>query len=134
MARRILIAALCGALAGAFFSAVTFLSGALLGGTGPAEAFGYSLITAILGAFLGGLVGAIVGLGDLGIFGGALVGLLVALGVVALYVLGFGRAGEYSYFLSESRGVIAGLAAPLILTGATAAYSKNILTGRKSSM
>lgn len=131
MARRTLIAVLCGVLAGGFFSAVTFLAGALLDGTGLGEALGYGLIIAVLGAFLGALVGAIIGAGDLGLFGGALVGLLVALGVVALYVLGFGRAGEYGYFLGESRVIIAGLAAPLILTGATTAFMQASLSGRR---
>lgn len=128
--RRILISTVLGALAGAFLSALAFFAAALADGTGLAETLGYSLVVAVVGAFLGGIVGAAVGIGKQGMFGGALIGLLVALSIVALYVLGFGRAGEYSHFLSESRVIIAGLTVPLILTGMAAAMLNSRLENR----
>ncbi len=85
---------------------------------------------AVVGGFLGGIVGAIDGLANLGNFGGALVGLLVSLAVVALYVLGFGREGQYSRFLSESRVIIAGLTVPLILTGTFTAWLNKTVNRR----
>ncbi len=127
MARRTLRAALTGAVIGAFVCAAAFFFSALVDGTGLAEAFGYSLVVAVIGAFLGSIVGAAVGLGNLKTFGGALAGLLMALAVVAFYVVGFGRSGEYGYFLSESRVIIDGLTAPLILTGMGTAVLKNKL-------
>lgn len=51
-----------GRLIGAVLCAGLLGVGALLDGTGPAEAFGYSLIMAVAGGFLGGIVGAVVGL------------------------------------------------------------------------
>jgi len=125
VARRVLVCALLGTAVGGFLSALTFLIGALTDGTGLAEAFGYSLVVAVIGAFLGGVAGLIVGLGDMGTFGGALVGLLVALAVVGFYVVAFSRPGQYGYFLSQSRVIIAGLTAPLVLTGTATALLKN---------
>lgn len=127
MARRTLVGLLIGALIGAVLCAGAFLIATLLDGTGIAEAFGYSLVVAVLGAFLGGIVGLIVGIGNLRTFGGALAGLLVSLAIVAFYVLGFGREGEYSRFLGESRVIIAGLTTPLILTGMITSF----LNGRR---
>jgi hypothetical protein len=83
---------------------------------------------AVLGATLGAITGAVVGFGRLRAFGGALAGLLAALAAVAFYVLAFSREGRAGYFLSESRVIIAGLAAPLILTGSlTAILLKRII-------
>ena len=133
MARRLLVGLLLGALIGAVLCVGLFGVGALLDGTSPAETLGYSLIMAVAGGFLGGIVGAAVGLGDLGGFGGALAGLLASLAVVGLYVIGFGRAGQYGRFLSESRVIIAGLTAPLILTGvAVAAFRRFLDPARRS--
>ena len=122
---RVLTSGFLGAAVGAILSSAAFFLGAIIDNAAPAEAFGYSLIVAIIGAVLGGLIGAAVSLGDLGIIGGGLAGLLAALAVVAFYVLAFGRTGEYSYFLTESRVLIAGLGAPLILTGSLTAALKN---------
>lgn len=127
---QVMITVFLGALIGGALTAGTFLLATLLDGTAIAEAFGFSLVVAVVGTFLGGIVGLIVGLGNPGSFGGALAGLLVALVVVAIYVLGFGRSGQYGYFLSESRVIVAGLTAPLILTGLATALLKNALNGR----
>ena len=133
MARRLLMGLLLGTLIGAVLCAGLFGVGSLLDGTNPAEVLGYSLVVALIGGFLGGLVGAAVSLGNLGGFGGALVGLLVSLAVVGFYVIGFGRAGQYGRFLSESRIIIAGLTVPLILTGLAVAALGRFLTSRTRS-
>ncbi len=134
MARRLLVSLLLGALIGAVLCAGLFgVGSSLLDGTNPAEVLGYSLVVALVGGFLGGLVGAAVSLGNLGGFGGALVGLLVSLAVVGFYVIGFGRAGQYGRFLSESRIIIAGLTVPLILTGLAVAALGRFLTSRTRS-
>jgi|SRR5690606_14848892 len=132
MARRILVGILSGGLIGAVLCAGAFLVGALMDGTRFGEAFGFSLVVAVIGAFLGGIAGAIIGLGNLGRFGGALVGLLVSLAMVALYVLGFGREGQYGRFLNESRVIIAGLTVPLILTGTLTAWLNKTLGNRNN--
>lgn len=121
---------LLGAPVGAALSALAFFVGALTDGTGISEAFGYSLVVAVIGALLGGAIGFVVGVGNPGTFGGGLVGLPAALSVVAFYVLTFGRPGEYGRFLSESRVIIAVLAAPMILTGAATALLKNAVARR----
>ncbi|MBP6016050.1 MAG: hypothetical protein KA586_04960 [Candidatus Promineofilum sp.] len=131
MTRRLLVGLSLGALIGAVLCAGLLGVGALLDGTGPAEAFGYSLIMAVAGGFLGGIVGAVVGLGDLGRLGGALAGLLVSLVVVGLYVVGFGRTGQYGHFLSESRVLIAGLTTPLIVTGFAVAALRRLLASTR---
>ena len=133
MARRLLMGLLLGTLIGAVLFAGLFGVAALRDGTNPAEVLGYSLVVALIGGFLGGLVGAAVSLGNLGGFGGALVGLLVSLAVVGFYVIGFGRAGQYGRFLSESRIIIAGLTVPLILTGLAVAALGRFLTSRTRS-
>lgn len=130
MARRVLMSALLGTVVGAFLSALLFFVGALTDGTGFTEALGYSLVVAVIGALLGGVVGIVVGWGNLGTFGGALIGLLVALAVVGFYVMAFGRPGQYGYFLSQSRVIIAGLTAPMIMTGTATALLKNLIAHR----
>lgn len=119
---QVLSSGLRGAAIGAILCAAAFFLGAMADGAGPAEALAYSLIVAALGLLLGGIVGAVVGLANLRAPGGAVVGLLATLAVVAFYVFAFGRPGELGYFLSESRVLIAGLAAPLTLTGAATAW------------
>ncbi|MCA9867032.1 MAG: hypothetical protein KIS95_07830 [Anaerolineae bacterium] len=130
MARRLLVGFLLGVLIGAVLCAGLFGVRALLDGTRPAEALGFSLVVAVVGGFLGGIVGAAVGLGKLGSFGGALAGLLVSLVVAGLYVIGFSRAGQYGHFLSESRIIIVGLTTPLILTGVSVAALRRFLAAR----
>ena len=63
MARRLLVGFLLGVLIGAVLCAGLFGVRALLDGTRPAEALGFSLVVAVVGGFLGGIVGAAVGLG-----------------------------------------------------------------------
>jgi hypothetical protein len=128
---RVVSGGLTGAVIGAVLCAAAFLLGALADRTGPAEALGYSLIVAIIGFFLGGIAGAAIGLFNLKAFGGALAGLLVALAVVGFYVVAFGREGESTRFLGESRILIVGLTTPLVLTGTATAWLNSLARRRQ---
>lgn len=128
---RVLIGGLLGAGIGAFFCAAAFFAGALVNDASLSEAIGFSLVVAVVGALLGGLTGLLIGALKLRPFAGAAVGLIISLAVVAFYVLAFGREGRYSYFLSESRVIIAGLTTPLILTSSLVAWLQTILEQRR---
>ncbi len=92
------------------------------------EAFAYSLIVGIIGAFIGVIIGLAVGIGDLGVIGGGVVGFLGTLIVVAIYVYSTAESfGQSGYFLSESRIIFIVLSLPTILTGSITALLKNLI-------
>ncbi len=128
--RRLLVGAALGGLAGGLLSALLFIIGARVDGTGWTEAIGFSLVFAFIGAALGVVVGGVAGATGVGALGGGLIGLLAALAVAAFYVMSFGRPGELGHFLSESRVILIGLGLPMILTGAATALLMNAI-GRR---
>jgi len=92
------------------------------------EAFAYSLVVGIIGAFIGVIIGLAVGIGDLGVIGGGVVGFLGTLIVVAIYVYSTAEnSGQYGYFLSASRIIFIVLSLPTILTGVITALLKNLI-------
>ena len=123
--RRGTLSALLGALIGTILSATAFSVMAMLDGTRPTEAMAFGVVAGIIGGFFGLAIGFAVGVGNLGLIGGAIAGLLAAFAAVGFYVLVFGRAGQYGYFLRESVVVVLFLGLPAVLTGALTAAVMN---------
>jgi len=123
MARRLLTGFLVGGLAGAVIIAGVFLVMATLDGTRSDEAIAYGLLAAVIGGSLGGLVGAIVGLGNMRRIGGALVGLVMSALVVVFYMTNFVGEGTLVQLLNRSRIIMVFTVAPLILTGMISSWA-----------
>ena len=115
-------ALICGAL-----SAAVFVIGAVTDGTRFSEAVAFGLVAGSVAAFCGALIGLGVALADLDPLTGGLAGLLATLGAVAFYVMGFGRASQIGYYVSESAIIVAVLAVPAVLAGVFTALIKNRL-------
>ena len=123
MVRRLLTGFLAGGLAGAATIAGVFLVLATFDGTRPDEAIAYGLLAAVIGGSLGGLVGAIVGLGNMRRIGGALVGLVMSILVVVSYMTSFVGEGTFMQLLNRSRIIMVFTVAPLILSGIVASWA-----------
>lgn len=122
---RILVSGFTGAVVCAILGFLMFFSLTLLDNTRFDEAFAYSLVVAVMGAFLGGIIGLAVGIGNLGGVGGGIAGLVMTLLVGGFYVLAMGRPGRYGYFLSASAIIYIVLTVPTVLTGVITALFKN---------
>ena len=132
MIRRAFLGFLMGGLTAAILCAIAFLILATLDGTRSDEAVAYSLLVAVVGGSLGAIVGAVVGLGNMRVLSGGLVGLVVSLLIVAFYMSSFAGEDSFMDLLNRSRVIIVFTAAPLILTGAIAAWANRALTNRSS--
>jgi len=125
---KILLSGLIGAIVCASLSFLMFFVLTVFDNQKLIEAFAYSLIVGIIGAFIGVIIGLAVGIGDLGVIGGGVVGFLGTLIVVAIYVYSTAESfGQYRYFLSESRIIFIVLSLPAILTGSITALLKNLI-------
>lgn len=130
---KILLSGLIGAIICAALSFLMFFLLTAFDNQKLIEAFAYSLIVGMVGAFIGVIIGLAVGIGDLGVIGGGVVGFFVTLIVVAIYVYSTAESpGQYGYFLGESRIIFVVLSAPTILTGAITALLKNLVHRRQS--
>ncbi len=123
MLRRLLTGFVAGGLAGAATIAGLFLVLATFDGTRPDEAIAYGLLAAVVGGSLGGLVGAIVGLGNMRRIGGALVGLVMSALVVVFYMTNFVGEGTLVQLLNRSRIIMVFTVVPLLLTGIVASWA-----------
>ncbi len=125
---RILLSGLIGAIVCAGLSFLMFFLLTVFDNQKLIEAFAYSLVVGIIGAFIGVIIGLAVGIGDLGVIGGGGVGFLGTLIVVAIYVYSTAEnSGQYGYFLSASRIIFIVLSLPTILTGVITALLKNLI-------
>ncbi len=122
---RILLSGLIGAIVCASLSFLMYFLLTVYDGQKLVEAFGYSIIVGMIGAFIGVIIGLAVGIGDLGVIGGGAVGFLGTLIIVAIYVYSTAEnSSQYGYFLSESRIIFVVLSLPTILTGIITALLK----------
>ena len=125
---RILLSGLIGAIVCGILSFLMFFLLTVFDNQKLIEAFAYSLVVGIIGAFIGVIIGLAVGIGDLGVIGGGVVGFLGTLIVVAIYVYSTAEnSGQYGYFLSASRIIFIVLSLPTILTGVITALLKNLI-------
>jgi len=125
---RIFLSGLIGAIVCASLSFLMFFLLTVFDNQKLIEAFAYSLVVGIIGAFIGVIIGLAVGIGDLGVIGGGVVGFLGTLIVVAIYVYSTAEnSGQYGYFLSASRIIFIVLSLPTILTGVITALLKNLI-------
>lgn len=125
---RILLSGLIGAIVCAAFSFLMFFLLTVFDNQKLFEAFAYSLIVGIIGAFIGAMIGLAVGVGNLSAIGGGVAGFLMTLIVVAIYVYSTAtNSRQYGYFLSESRIIFVVLSLPTILTGVVTALLKKLI-------
>ncbi len=122
---RILLSGLIGALVCASLSFLMYFLLTIFDNQKVFDAFAYSLIVGMIGAFIGAIIGLAIGIGDLGVIGGGAVGFLGTLIIVAIYVYSTAEnSSQYGYFLSESRIIFVVLSLPTILTGIITALLK----------
>jgi hypothetical protein len=125
---RILLSSLFGAIVCATLSFLMFFLLTVFDNQKLIEAFGYSLLVGMFGAFIGVMIGLAVGVGDLGLIGGGVVGFLGTLIIVSIYVYSTAQhSGQYGYFLGESRIIFTVLSLPTILTGVITALLKKLI-------
>lgn len=124
----ILLSGLIGATVCAGLSFLMFFLMTVFDNQKVGEAFAFSLVVGVMGAFVGVIIGLAVGIGDLGLIGGGVVGFLVTLFVVAIYVYSTAaNSSQYGYFLGESRIIFVVLSLPTILTGVITALVKKLI-------
>jgi hypothetical protein len=122
---RILLSGLIGAIVCGILSFLMFFLLTIFDNQKVFDAFAYSLIVGMIGAFIGAIIGLAIGIGDLGVIGGGAVGFLGTLIIVAIYVYSTAEnSSQYGYFLSESRIIFVVLSLPTILTGIITALLK----------
>lgn len=125
---KILLSGLIGAIVCAGLSFLVFFLLTVFDNQKLSEAFAYALIVGVIGGLVGVVIGLAVGIGDLGMRGGGVVGLSVTLIIMAIYVYSTAKsAGQYGYFLSESRIIFVVLSLPTILTGVLTALLKKLI-------
>ncbi len=129
---RILLSGLIGAIVCGILSFLMYFLLTIFDNQKVFDAFAYSLIVGMIGAFIGAIIGLAIGIGDLGVIGGGAVGFLGTLIIVAIYVYSTAEnSGQYGYFLSESRIIFVILSLPTILTGVITALLKTALLKKK---
>jgi len=125
---RILLSGLIGAIVCGILSFLMFFVLTIFDNQKVFDAFAYSLIVGMIGAFIGAIIGLAIGIGDLGVIGGGAVGFLGTLIIVAIYVYSTAEnSSQYGYFLSESRIIFVVLSLPTILTGIITALLKKLI-------
>ena len=125
---RILLSGLIGAIVCGILSFLMFFVLTIFDNQKVFDAFAYSLIVGMIGAFIGAIIGLAIGIGDLGVIGGGAVGFLGTLIIVAIYVYSTAEnSSQYGYFLSESRIIFVVLSLPTILTGIITALLKKMI-------
>jgi hypothetical protein len=121
----VLASSLLGAVLCALLSAATFALITIFDGTSTSEALSFSAFVGIIGAAGGAWIGFLIGLGNFGPVAGGITGVLTTAVLIALYIVGFGRPGQYAYFLGESRIIVVVMALPMLLTGILTAWLRN---------
>ena len=123
---KILLSGLIGAVVCAILSFLTSFLVMIFGDVKIIEAFGYGFVVAMLSAFIGGIIGLVIGIGNLGVIGGGIVGALgTIIGVAILAFTATKDPSQYGYFLRASGIFSINFYLPTILTGIITALLKN---------
>lgn len=122
---RIILSGSIGAMVCAILSFLTSFLVIVFDNQKLIEAFGYSLVVGMIGAFIGMIIGLAVGIGDLGVIGGGVAGFFGTLLGVGIYVYSTAEnSSQYGYFLRASGIFSIHFYLPTILTGVITGFLK----------